>query len=572
MTRVFSRELCYAYADRDGEHMSMSMTKTSGERGWGDGQRAMRVSPLAIAAIAVACGSSEASSPPAAPVDDAGVGASDSGEAPRAPTPPVVGGVAPDGIFVSASKGIEGADGAKTRPVKTIAAGLALASAKRLPLIVCPDTYAEAVTLVDGITMFGYFDCTDLTTWRRVEHRSVILSPTSPAVIATSLSSSTRVEGFDVQAPDFVGSAAEGPAASSFGMIVKGTTALELGEVSIRAGNGQDGRDGVEPSAGPVESANNVGGPAPVQAECENKPPILMCSSFVAVVIDGRDGAKSSCGGGAGGKGGDGPVVRNSAYAAIVSSVAATGAPATASATTAAGGAPAGLGANSGTGGSAGAFGPNGANGAWSLTADAFVPGDGTAGSAGLPGQGGGGGAGTTVLWNPLSYPAPAPFPSNSLPAGVWYGAAGAGGGAGGCGGLPGTPGTGGGASVGLLVVDSVVAFGGSSRIASAKGGRGGKGTLGTLGTSGGAGGAGGSSGMTIRGAAGGKGGDGGAAGLSGQGAPGPSIALVYMGTRPVLAGTELAAGDAGEGAAALVRGTQTMPATVGVSKKEHAL
>jgi hypothetical protein len=191
--------------------------------------------------IAMGCGGSEASS--ANGGDDAGVviiPGPDGGVivVPPAVTPPPVGGAPPDGIFVSASKGIAGADGSKTRPVKTLAEGLTLAASKHVPVIVCPETYTEQVTLADGVTMFGYFDCSNLDEWKRVTARATIASPTSPAIFAKDLVLPARLEGFVVTAPDIAGTPASGPAASSYGMIVTSSKNLSLAEISIRAGKG----------------------------------------------------------------------------------------------------------------------------------------------------------------------------------------------------------------------------------------------------------------------------------------------------------------------------------------------
>lgn len=517
-----------------------------------------------VLVVAAGCGSSSDST---ASSSSSGSPAGGDGGVPDASGPPVVGGEAPDGIFVSASKGADSSDGAKTRPVKTIAAGLALASANKLPLIVCPDTYKEAVTLADGVTMFGYFDCSDLSSWKRVDRRSSIVSPTSPAVTASSLTSATRFEGFDVQGPDFGAAGSSGPAASSIGMLVKDASDLELAEVSLRGGRGQDGRDGVD-AAPPKETLATKGEDGTTQRACDPATDGNSVCKIVAV-IPGSKGGQSGCGGGAGGDGGRGPVARSGNYAQQLSAADASGTPTTSTAATAMGGAPNGVGANKGTDGAPGGGGANGTNGAWSFAASGFVPGDGTAGGAGAGGQGGGGGAGSKYLWVNGS----PPFPMPTLPTEATFGTAGGGGGAGGCGGLPGTAGTGGGASVGLLVLNSSVSFGAASKsvVVASTGGRAGKGTLGSLGTPGGAGGAGPANVTDLHGAAGGRGGDGGAAGLSGNGAPGPSIALVYSGKRPALADAQLIAGTAGVGAPALTRGSQSLPATTGDAKTEYA-
>ena len=92
----------------------------------------------------------------------------------------------------------------------------------------------------------------------------------------------------------------------------------------------------------------------------------------------------------------------------------------------------------------------------------------------------------------------------------------------------------------GALIVQSVVTFE-RTRIETDKAGDGGKGTLGSAGLSGS---------PTVFGAkyggAGLSGGDGGWSGLSGHGAPGPAIAMVYAGARPVTATVDFAPGPGG--------------------------
>ncbi|HVJ93317.1 MAG TPA: hypothetical protein VM580_26130, partial [Labilithrix sp.] len=504
-----------------------------------------------------------------------------------------VGGAPVTGIFVSASKGNDLADGAKHRPLKTLAAAIARAKEQAVDaqrkVIACAETFDEAVVLVDGVSMFGNYDCGDLSDWKEVATHATIASPTSPAVVAENLTVGMRFEGFDVVAPDQLGTPqAKVPAASSYAMIVKGTEGLVLSKTTLRAGKGQDGRDGDEPAEGNKELSTSVkGGDAGEQVICSNTGVFTVFGCMPSLTgapeplfVRGKSGGVSSCrtgpNGGPGGTGGQGPIVSGGEYRSAYTPAAGLPEPGSApTALTAPGGAPNGLGSEPGKNGREGDPGTKGANGRWSFDASGFVPVDGSAGSMGGPGQGGGGGAGTTQLWkltNTLPHKL-LPYSSDELPTGKALGATGAGGGAGGCGGLPGTAGTTGGASVGLFVVASKVMLESGVRIEAKAGGRAGKGTLGTVGTPGNAGGAGRTNLFDdLKGAAGGAGGAGGAAGLSGHGAPGPSIAMVFSGTRPDTSagGVELIAGTPGQGAPALVRGNQSLPAVVGVAKAEQ--
>lgn len=531
--------------------------------------RRVTVSTLALS-IVIGCGSDDSSSSGGVAV----VGP-DGGTivAPPAPVPPPVGGRAPDGIFVSVSRGIAGADGARSRPVKTLAEGLKLAAEKHLPLLACPEVYTESVTIPEGVSMFGYYDCSNVA-WPRGTMHATIASPTSPAVSAVNVYAPARFEGFDVKAPDLTGTAAAGtPAVTSYAMVIKNSANLGLSEVVLRGGKGQDGTDAVEPAKN-QELGSATGVSAGMQMPCSGGG---VCTSSTTTA--GKAGGTSKCkvGGaaGPGGAGGTGIFLRFGGPVVAVSETDAHGKPLVATSTTAAGGLSASLdSASIGAKGGNGAVGALGENGTWSFNESGFVPGNGTAGGNGGPGQGGGGGGGGTT-WYSATYGPPATIPNNP----PQYGISGAGGGAGGCGGVAGSPGSGGGASVGLLVVASKVIEITQTTITSGKGGRAGKGATGTAGLPGGNGGAGKWAGVVdarpsgVYGLAGGGGGTGGQAGMSGHGAPGPSIAFVYSGERPNInsSTTQIAAGAGGDGYPEIVTPLQTRPGVVGEGKGEHS-
>lgn len=478
-----------------------------------------------------------------------------------------VGGEAQTGIFVSATMGSTGADGTKVRPVKTIAEGIALARDKGLSVNVCIDTYVETVVLVDGVSMFGYFSCDDLSSWTRVAAHAKIVSSAAPVVLGEKLEKRTRFAGFDIEASE-VTPAPAGPAASSIGMLIRGSKNLEIANVTIRGGKGQDGTDGIEPATGNQE----VSSEAPRAATDYKDVQVELCGiEHIGIkpggepmvkhkpcptVVYGGAGGKRTCAVGAAGEGGHGGHGARFVDGMKETEAEYRGQPLTATATTAKGGA----GALPGTPGASGLPGTLGQNGAWSFTVDGFVPGTGTSGGNGAGGQGGGGGGGRG-LWRPscVSFP----------PKRYVYAGAGGGGGAGGCGGLPGTAGTGGGGSFGLISIDSNITLT-TVRIEGGKGGRAGKGALGTDGTPGQDGG-GPAETSCAPGGHGGRGGAGGPAGLSGSGSAGPSIALVYHGPRPTTSpDVKLVPGEGGD-AAALVKGAQTLPGAPGESKQEHS-
>lgn len=529
--------------------------------------------------LAIGCSGSDVAAPGSgAPAEETPDGL------PDAPPPPD--GKPTKGIYVSASRGIEGADGTKDRPVKTLAAALALAETKEsLPVIVCAETFTEAVTLKDGVTMYGYYDCND--DWALTEKHSTLVSPTSPAVLAENLVAPVRFEGFDVQAPDMTGTAPAGAAAaSSYGMIVRNSKNLALAHVSIRGGKGQDGIDGVEPAPNVEQSSKAAGGPGtPHEVKSCSK---IVCPSndcfdlfncnfdqlrfqvnkiVKDTTVSGGAGGTSNClvkpNGGAGGAGGAGLISDDGQSRTNTS--AANGWPRVANETQMAGG------INGGAGQDAPAASPGatGQNGKATFTEAGFMPGDGTAGTNGSPGKGGGGGAGATGYPPPQIVYVPGGGNANLDPTklGTWHTATGGGGGAGGCGGVAGAAGTGGGASVGLFVVGSSNMTIKQSRIEATTGGRAGKGATGTAGLPGAPGGPSIPEDKAARGGNGGKGGD---AGLSGHGSAGPSIALVFNGARPVTTDVQLVAGQPGEGHPA-VTSDQTRPAVSGEAMPETA-
>jgi hypothetical protein len=485
--------------------------------------------------------------------------------------PPPVGGTAPVGVYVSSSQGADDGSGSSVRPLKTLASAFALAKEKGLRVIACAEEYPENLTLVDGVSAYGYYDCKK-TPWERGAPRAVVRAPATPAVVATGLTQPTRLEGVEIRSPDLDAAPATDTAGTSIALEVRATTGLTLSEVLLHAGKGAPGTDGVE---GPLNSrtatSNGAAGINQTVRTCN--PAIQQCD---ALRVLGPAGGTTTCAigpaGGAGGKAGDGRW-----YASGVESTATVeyrGLPLVATAQTAVGG----LNANAlnisnglpGTPGARGAEGKDGVNGLWSLLTTGFVRGNGTAGEAGQPGQGGGGAAGTKAAFYSNGAGNP---PLN----GYYATSTGGSGAAGGCAGQPGTPATGGGASIGALVIDSALALDGV-RIESSAGGAAGKGNLGQPGTTGGTGGAPTINFGSASTGAGGDGGAGGSGGASGHGAPGPSIALAWSKTKPTMTKVDLVPGPAGAGQPELTRlvggtvGTKVLAAVTGESKMEHEI
>jgi hypothetical protein len=471
--------------------------------------------------------------------------------------PPGVGGAPAAGVYVSSSKGNDTGSGSPVRPLRTLKAAFALAKQQGLRVIACAEAYEENVEVIDGVSAYGYYDCTDSSKWNQaIDRRAVVKAPVSPALVAKGITLDTRLEGFEIVAPNLDAAPAAPELATSVAAFISGSARLAFGQMTFRAGNGAPGAPGAPPAANNVESGSPKGSNSVAESQ-------QTCLTFTCGRLPGAAAGTSQCAagvsGGPGGAGGDGMWIVDSTSPPAGFVIA--GRPLAATATTALGGA-----FGDGVAGSPGSIGPNGDAGAWKVdpATGSFLPGDGAPGAIGGPGQGGGGGRGSNC-WSvdnacstqPFFY---APFKS----------ATGAGGGAGGCGGMPGTGGKGGGASIGVVMVSSDVVFA-DTQVIAAKGGAAGEAGAGLDGLVGGSGGADTRGyppplGLPDRGggAAGGKGGQGGTGGFGGHGAAGPSIALLFHGTPPVsqTQTLNLVPGSGGQGLPAITRNTPAGVAT----------
>ncbi len=418
------------------------------------------------------------------------------------------------GVFVSPS-GQSNASGTRTAPLASIEAAIERAkNENKKKVFVCEGSYAETLTLADGVSIEGRLDCS-APDWKLDETKHVDLAaPSSPAIRATNITSATRIDGFRVASPD-----ATTPSGSSIAVLAVDSNGLTFANGMITAGNGMKGDDGVEGEQLRQEStASEARGASEAIAACfwfgvrctnANKwsRPGASGSSARCLGVDGREVSRSRGGTGAS----TGAYYRVSFHDAWVMVIA-----------------PVPQEPGSGTG----ADGGNGANGLeGSLSEQGYRPGDGTRGSSGEVGRGGDGAA----VVGPNGF---------ALGADYWWGRLGGGGGAGGCQGLAGTPGKGGGASIGVLALRSPIQIV-DAVVTSASGGQGGAGTLGSDPTPGL------STGET-QGVAGNamNGSRGGVPGVSGHGAGGPSFAVAHSGASPILTGTRASVGAGGEAAA----------------------
>jgi len=433
--------------------------------------------------------------------------------APAAPPPKADDVTEATAIFV-AKHGDSTNPGTRKSPLVSIAAAIAKAKTdKKTRVFVCEGTYEEALEIEAGISLVGGLDCSG-DAWKLTEKASVLASPSSPAIHAVSITKATRVDNFDVRAPDATGSSA-----SSIGVLAVDSNALTFAKGKISAGaatKGDDGTEGMQLT--PVVSFGGTGSAAaPTWGSGATHAPGGFGTAMVCNDPEGGGFVRHGGGNGAS----SGVYYRYSTDVTwTVSSSPMSAGP----------GDQAGLSGANGTSGGVGAIGDTG-----------YLPANGTAGTSGQSGSNGRGGA------------ARSPGTTQS---GWWLGRSGAGGGAGGCPGLAGTEGKGGGGSFGVIAMSSPLRFE-DMAITSAAGGAGGKGTLGSEPTNGTAG---MDDGNGIHNST--AGGRGGAAGISGNGSGGHSIGVAYHGAAPILTRSTPTPGAAGAGVDARSSNGKTIPAS----------
>jgi hypothetical protein len=422
------------------------------------------------------------------------------------------------GVFVSKT-GADNAAGSRSASLLTIQTAINKAALGQADVYVGAGTYAEAVTLANGVSIFGGFDASK--GWRRAAaNQTTIAAPSAVAVSATSVTVPLELQMVNIRS-----AAATTPGASSIGMSVSNSSGrIALRGSSVTAGDGAaaavtlSGASGTSGGRGGNGSTGGRGlGGSSLCAAGGNGGPAVTGSA------DGNKGGSgaTALGGGAGGIGG----------------TAATGF-----------GTCGGVGSHGNSApdsagpGFSGALGFNGPASAFlgSFSGTAYVPPSGGAGTAGTPGGGGGGGgsgSGDSSLCGVKCCQATS-------------GGGGGGGGAG-CGGAGGGGGRGGGGSFAVLSVGANLAIE-NCKLTAGTGGAGGAGGSAGAGGLGAAGGAGGlSGGQTAgNGAAGKRAGNGGAGGGGGGGAGGASICVVGVGAAPLMNAMTCARAGGGSGGA----------------------
>ncbi len=395
---------------------------------------------------------------------------------------------------------------------------------KEKSVFVCSGTFVEDVLIADGVSVIGGLDCAR-PEWTPSGNKTRLAPLRSPVMQANGVVTPTRVEGFEVIAPD-----ATEPSTSSIAVFVQDSPGLTIVASKIVAGNGAKGADGAEPP--PVVVGGTINGQA------GDVPKDVCSADYWACEPAGRAaGGTMTC---------DGvmnPIMRGGSggAAGIWESVS----------TPLGGGwgyrykdndpkyAPTNGEDRAGTHGARGVNGKS-ATGYGSFARTGYQPLDGTAGTNGSVGAGGsaGDGIGHVLPCNFCGQGGKVAFRS-------WGGA---GGGAGGCGGVAGTAGRGGGASIAVFAYASPIKLV-DVAIVTGNGGAGGRGSFGARATLGGKAGT-----YTHVATAGQPGGNGGPAGTSGSGAGGPSIGIAFTGTTPEMVDTTITLGKSGDGVPELRR------------------
>lgn len=485
--------------------------------------------------------------------------------------------------FYVAPDGDDTGPGSPARPLLTIQRALDLAAqslagdAPRPSVFVASGTYAESLSLPDGVALYGGYR-RDFLALDPSGFRVSVRAPrtgTAPYGAAMSLvevgTAPTVVRWMELEGRDQ--SEASSPAFAVYARDVGPELALR--DNVITAGLPGDGPTGLSGESGrSLESAPSAGDPPRAALEDARRACRLVSANRVAggrggrnacggARVDGGDGGSATCpftatsqprggngrraggtggAGGAGGTGGQdsaGPIVGSSCPGPVCCGLADFSVP-----TNFRGPEP-GRPGQSGADGAAG-FGCQRSQGR--LVADVWTGDRATAGDAGGPGGGGGGGGaggGTEMTY----FERFCPYPDG-------LGGGGGGGGAGGCGGTGGGPGTSGGPSVALVVQSTgrgvVPALVGNT-FRTSTGGRGGDGGAGGAGGRGAAGAFGGALARSARstptlagpfpGGRGGPGGDGGDGGGGGGGCGGDSIGVWLVG-RPGPGGRPLNPAD----------------------------
>jgi hypothetical protein len=435
------------------------------------------------------------------------------------------------GVFAQADAPA-GGDGTQAKPFVKLADAVATAESAGKRVYACTNkAFAEAVTIGNGIEVYGGLDCTKGWTWSQ-DARAQLSGPADKvALTVTSAASGAKVEGFAITGA----SPSDLTMGGSSIAVAVDDVAATLDHCDVKASDAADGVAGTTST-----TLVTIGADAPMPtAAAENA-----CTNPLSVV--GGPPGVTMCGGvdtsgGAGGKGGITGMMSGNGQNGAKGANPATPPPMGMDGLGGAGQTdPAGtcMPGDPGAPGGAGAAGNGGSAMGDALTLVGITNGDDTGGKPGTPGQGGGGGGGAKS----------GAFCTGGVDG---NGASGGGAGAGGCGGLGGGGGKAGGSSIAIVSLGAKFVLT-EVTLAVSKGGKGGDGATNQTGGKGGNGASGGANsgvGMSIDGCKGGDGGKGGAGGPGGGGRGGHAIGIAYAKTPMPMAAIQMfTPGTAGSG------------------------
>jgi hypothetical protein len=430
-------------------------------------------------------------------------------------------------IFV-APAGSDSASGAVELPVKTIAKAIALATAAHKDVYVCTSTYAEAITIAQGVGIYGGYDCQH--GWQRSNDRATIAPSKGIPLSVRDAAATVTIDRLALKAAD-----AYDASASSIAALVARSPSVAFNHASLEAGRGADGTMPDPPHAR-AAAATAGGDGQPAQLDCDVNATLqpAECERYGAAGFRSGDFTHEGLGG-PGGRGGNRQLTPQDLHPGLSGGPSGVG----------------GIGGGDGRDGLSGLPGTDGASGksanagVGAFTADGYVASNvGSDGVAGSPGGGGGGGAGGASSCTPTS--------DCSLTSRYCVGGGGGQGGYGGAGGDPAKGSGAGGASIALLAFDSAVSLV-RTQIGTATGGRGGASVPGAVGQLGGAPGKGGADPNRVCGAhSGGAGAHGGGGGAGGAGGGGPAIGIFSNAAAPKTEGVTFNVGAGGKGGTGL--------------------
>ena len=143
-------------------------------------------------------------------------------------------------IFVDGIGGNDGNPGTMQSPKKTIGAGITAGAAAnpKKDVYVSKGTYAELVTMADGVSIYGGYDAANK--WARSNANvTTIASPNTIGVSAKNLSQSVEIQLFTISSQNAMGTAGNGDGLSSYGVLIANASGgVVVRGCSIVAGNG----------------------------------------------------------------------------------------------------------------------------------------------------------------------------------------------------------------------------------------------------------------------------------------------------------------------------------------------